>query len=216
MPEDRWGFDRWAMSYDEDITKAAKSDDWMFKDYDRILDTVVDYCDLTSNEYSTVVDIGTGTGNLAARFAARGLQVIGIEPSEEMRRICQQKYPDITIKVGDFLSIPLPSNSVDLIVSAYAFHHLTPTQKEKSILEMKRVLKSKGRVVIADLMFQNLSQEQLLKQSLHKSSRSDIVEEIEDEYLGFFDDLNKSFNRVGFTCHGERLTAPVWILCACI
>jgi len=214
MSEDRWGFNDWAKTYDKDVERAAQANDWMFRDYDRILDKVVDYCELADNSYSLVLDIGTGTGNLAQRFLIRGLQVIGIEPSEEMRRICQQKYPEIKVIAGDFLNIPLPVKSVDLIVSAYAFHHLTPAQKEESILEMKKVLKPEGRIVIADLMFQNAFQEQRIKQALSESGRNDILEEIEDEYPGYFDDMKKAFSREGFNSKGEQLTESVWILCA--
>ena len=82
MTVNRYGFDEWAKTYNEDVWKAVRNDDWMFRDYDRILDKVVVYCDLTSQKYSTVVDIGAGTGNLAARFAERGLPVIDIEPPE--------------------------------------------------------------------------------------------------------------------------------------
>lgn len=215
MPEDRWGFNEWAKTYDKDVERASQTNDWMFRDYDRILGKVVNYCELDIHRYSAVLDIGTGTGNLAQRFLMRGLQVIGIEPSEEMRKICQQKYPEIKVIAGDFLNIPLPVRSVDLIVSAYAFHHLTPTQKEESILDMKKVLKPKGRIVIADLMFQNTSQEQRIKQALSESGRDEILEEIEDEYFGYFDKLKEAFDREEFNTKGEQLTESVWILCAC-
>ncbi|HEY33047.1 MAG TPA: methyltransferase domain-containing protein [Dehalococcoidia bacterium] len=109
MPEDKWGFDRWAKSYDQDVTKAGQSDDWMFGGYERILDKVVDYCELASNRYSAVLDIGVGTGNLASRFVERDISVIGIDTSHEMLTICKQKYPDIALGIGGFLKIPLPA-----------------------------------------------------------------------------------------------------------
>lgn len=212
MSMDRYGFNEWAKSYDDDVYKAAQNDDWMFGDYDRVLDKIVDYSDFDSNKYSNVLDIGIGTGNLAARFLERGLHVIGIDPSEEMRKICRQKLPVVSVLNGDFLSIPLETSSVDLIVSAYAFHHLSGEQKERAILEMKRVLALPGRIVIADLMFRNASQEKLVKDKLVKSGKTDLVNEIEDEYLGLFDDLKQLFEREGFVFRGEQLTEAVWIL----
>ena len=212
--KDRWDFDRWAKSYDETILRAAQSDDWMFKDYDRILDKVVDYCDLSSNNYSTVVDIGAGTGNLASRFLNRGLRVTGIDPSEEMRKICKQKYHDIQVRAGHFEDIPIPDESTSVIVSAYAFHHLTPVQKEASITKMKRVLRPKGRIVIADLMFGNRTEEERIKRALRMAGRGDIVDDIEDEYYGLFDELSNSFRREEFVFSGEQLTPFVWIFCA--
>jgi len=131
-----------------------------------------------------------------------------------MLAICKQKYPGMEVRIGDFLKIPLPAQSVDLIVSSYAFHHLTPAEKDESILEMIRVLKPKGRVVIADLMFQDASQEQHIKQTLRESGRIDIVDEMDDEYLALFTDLEGIFHREGCIFRGEQIVEFVWILCA--
>jgi putative AdoMet-dependent methyltransferase len=214
MPEDKWGFNGWAKSYDQDVTKAARSDDWMFKDYDHILDKVIDYCELASNRYSAVLDIGIGTGNLTSRFIGKVINIIGIDTSREMLAMCRQKYPAVELRIGDFLKIPLPPQSVDLVVSSYAFHHLTPVEKEESILEMRRVLKPKGRVVLTDLMFKDSSQEQHIKQALRESGRGDVVDEIDEEYPALFADLEKTFRREGYIFRGEQLTDSVWILCA--
>ena len=216
MSQDRWGFDEWAKSYDEDIIEAARSGDWLFKDYDRVLDKVVEYADLPHNDYSQVLDIGVGTGNLAARFLSFGMHVVGIDPSEEMRIICLEKYPSIIVDEGDFLKIPLYLPPFDLIVSAYAFHHLTAWEKTEAVLEMKRVLKPEGRIVIADLMFRNVAEERRIKQSLREAGRNDVLEEFENEHPGYFEDLTRVFNGEGFMFQGERLTESVWIICACL
>ena len=96
MPvEDRWGFNEWAPSYDEDVHDETHEGSWIFEHHETILDKVVEYCELSENSYSTVLDIGVGTGNLVSRFLERGLTVIGIDPSEEMRKICTVKIPEI-------------------------------------------------------------------------------------------------------------------------
>jgi putative AdoMet-dependent methyltransferase len=214
VSEDRWGFNEWAKSYDEDILNAARADNWIFRDYDRVLDKVVEYCHLAENKYTSVLDIGVGTGNLAARFVAPAMQVFGIDPSEEMRDICQQKHPEITVIDGDFLKIPLNIPHVDLIVSAYAFHHLTAVQKWEAVPLMKRFLNPKGRIVIADLMFRNAAEESRIKLALYKAGRTDILQEFEDEYPGLFEELTLIFTGEGFSFQGERLTESIWILSA--
>jgi putative AdoMet-dependent methyltransferase len=212
MTQDKWGFDEWAKSYDMDVIRAARAEDWIFQDYERVLDKVVEYCDLGRNKYTTVIDIGTGTGNLAGRFLERGLHVIGIEPSGEMRRICQEKYPEMIVEEGDFLTIPLYLPRVDLVVSAYALHHLTHSEKVAAVIEMKRLLKPKGRVVIADLMFRNAAEERRIRQALRETGRHDILDEIKDEYPGLFEELTVIFTEEGFSIQGERLTESVWII----
>jgi putative AdoMet-dependent methyltransferase len=214
MSQDKWGFDEWAKSYDLDVIRAARAEDWIFQDYERVLDRVVEYCELDKNSYKSVIDIGTGTGNLAARFLKRGLNVIGIEPSIEMRKICQQKHPEMMVEDGDFLTIPLYIPQVDLVVSAYALHHLTPAEKVSAVIEMKRLLKPRGRIVIADLMFRNAAEERRIRQALRETGRNDILDEFKDEYPGLFEELTVIFTEEGLSIQGERLTESVWIISA--
>ncbi len=214
MVTDRWGFDEWAGSYDKDIYDTGRPDQFTFKDYDRVLDRIVEYCDPANNRYSHLLDIGIGTGNLAARFLPTGITVTGIDPSVKMMEICQRKFPDITVMPGHFLDIPLPPQSIDLIVSSYAFHHLTSGEKEEAVHEMKRVLKSGGRVVIADLMFKNPVERNRIEEAYRQAGRPEIPEEYADEFPGYADHLEKAFIKAGFTFKSERLTDAVWIICA--
>lgn len=216
MSTDRWGFDEWAKSYDEDVYDTTRPDQFTFKNYDQVLDKVVEYCDLSHNSYSEVLDIGIGTGNLASRFLSAGIAVTGIDPSHKMSEICEQKFPDITVMPGHFLNIPLSSQSVDLIVSSYAYHHLTPEEKERAALEMKKVLKPGGRIVIADLMFRNTAERNRIESAYRKVGKDEIVEEYADEYPGYFDDLKSAFTLAGFTFRGEQLSEAVWIICGCL
>ena len=86
MSGDRWGFDRWAETYDKDIFDTSRPDQFTFKDYRRVLEKVVEYADPKGNSYSRMLDIGIGTGNLACLFLPCGLEVTGIDPSPEMMK----------------------------------------------------------------------------------------------------------------------------------
>ena len=46
-----------------------------------------------------LVDLGTGTGSLARGFAARGCQVIGIDPAIEMLNTARRLSEDMDIRV---------------------------------------------------------------------------------------------------------------------
>jgi ubiquinone/menaquinone biosynthesis C-methylase UbiE len=216
MTEQLNDFDRWALSYDENIRKADDSDDWMFGGYYRVLDKVVEYCELKKYENPLVLDIGVGTGNLSAHFLEKGLTVTAIDPSQKMREICQSKYPDLEVLSGDLLDIPLPPESIDIIISSYAFHHLTEEEKTVSVSLMRDILQPDGRIVIADLMFKNQQEKEYIRQKLLDQEQSKEFEEIEEEYPAYFDDLEQVFQRNGFTCHGEQLTESVWIIHACL
>ncbi|HEY94633.1 MAG TPA: class I SAM-dependent methyltransferase [Dehalococcoidia bacterium] len=209
-------FDKWALTYDKDLEKANDSDDWMFGDYYCILDKVVEYCELEKYENPQVLDIGAGTGNLSIKFLEKKLMVTAIDPSKKMREICKGKYPDLVVLQGDFLDIPLPSESIDIIVSSFAFHHLTETEKAVSVLLMRDILHSGGRIVIADLMFKNPVEKDRIRQKLLDPEQARKFDEIDEEYPAYFDDLEMVFQRKGFNFRGEPLTKSVWILCACL
>jgi putative AdoMet-dependent methyltransferase len=207
----RWNFDRWADSYDSDVLAVSVQKESLFQDYNRVLASVVEYSGLTKGNIATVLDIGIGTGNSAVHFLDMGMNVIGIDPSQEMRRRCHEKHPEISVLDGDFLHIPLASDSVDVIVSSYALHHLAPEEKDVSVLEMKRVLRIGGTVVVADLMFENAEEETLVKQRLHDSGRNDILDAVADEYFSLLDVLRNQFTKAFFSFTGMQLTPLVWI-----
>ncbi|MFC1948005.1 class I SAM-dependent methyltransferase [Chloroflexota bacterium] len=209
-------FDEWSLTYDDDMQKADNSDDWMFSGYYHVLDKVVEYCELYKYDNPSILDIGAGTDNLSANFLEKGLMVTAIDPSGKMREICRSKCPSIKVMKGDFLDIPLPPQSIDIIVSSYAFHHLTEQEKVVSVSLMRDILQPGGRIVIADLMFKNLSEKKTIKGKLINSGESEKFEEIEEEYPAYFEDLEQVFQRKGFSFRGEQLTESVWILCACL
>ncbi len=212
--DDRWGFDDWARTYDQDVSRAAATDDWMFEDYERVLDTVATSCEVSGGSGGALLEIGAGTGNLTRRLVEKGLRVTAVEPSPEMRRMFHQKLADTEIRDGDFLRIPASDESQDVIASSYAYHHLTPQQKEASIGEMKRVLRPKGRIVIADLMFQDQADRERVTATLRESGRADVADELSDEYPALVDELEKSLRAAGLTFRSQRLTEAVWLVLA--
>jgi putative AdoMet-dependent methyltransferase len=212
VPKFKKAFNLWAPAYDEEVTKASSTGQWMFGGYDRVLDTVVDYCELDKNDYHTVLDIGCGTGNLAARFLNRGLEVTGVDPSPDMRRICAGKYPGMKVMPGDFLKYPRSLSPVDLIVSTYAFHHLTEKEKAKSVPLMKKRLKPGGRLVIADFMFKNALEREQTARTIRETTGDDMPAAFEGEYPALYDGLLPLFQREGFMVDGQQLTLSVWIL----
>jgi putative AdoMet-dependent methyltransferase len=216
MPKDKFGFRKWAPDYDAQVAKASPTDEWMFGGYDCVLDKVVEYSRLAENSYSSVLDIGTGTGNLAARFLSHSMRVAGIDPSLDMLKICRRKFPAIKSMRGDFLYYPRALEKVDLIVSAYAYHHLTAAEKTKAIPIMKKLLKPKGRIVIADFMYQNAAAIEITSRIIREKYGGDIVASFQDEYPGLYDDLVAEFTKAGFKVTGEQLTVSVWLLCACL
>ncbi|MDD5339054.1 MAG: class I SAM-dependent methyltransferase [Dehalococcoidales bacterium] len=217
MAKDKFDFRDWAPDYDSQVAKASPTDNWMFGGYDRILNTVVKYCKLAENSYFTVLDIGIGTGNLAARFLSNDMQVIGIDPSSEMLKICGNKFPSINMLLkGDFLHYPEDLEKVDVIVSTYAFHHVKPKDKIKAIQMMKDQLKPSGRIVIADFMYKNADAVESTHKLIKEKYKADMAKTFEGEYPALYYELAAEFSKAGFKVTGEQLSVSVWLICAAL
>lgn len=90
---------------------------------------------------SRVLDLAAGTGKLARQLAARGLDVVAVEPGDEMRAVLRQELPDLAALAGCAEGIPLPAASVDGIAVGQAFHWF---ETEAALAEMHRVLRPGG------------------------------------------------------------------------
>jgi ubiquinone/menaquinone biosynthesis C-methylase UbiE len=90
---------------------------------------------------NTVLDLGAGTGKLTRAQVARGLDVIAVEPIDEMRATLEATLPEVHALKGTAEEIPLPDQSVDVITVAQAWHWV---DVERATAEAARVLKPGG------------------------------------------------------------------------
>jgi ubiquinone/menaquinone biosynthesis C-methylase UbiE len=116
------------------------------------------------NREQAVADLGTGTGRVAFLLQPIVRHVYGIEPVGGMRLIADAKKQRLAVKNVDFLpgehkDIPLPDNSVNLIIEGWAFlkpfHSAGPEWRAEfdSILsEMKRILRHGGAAILIETM----------------------------------------------------------------
>lgn len=94
----------------------------------------------------SVLDIGTGSGLFAEEFAEHGLEVSGIDVSEEMLKEAQKYLPHGNFKKGLAEDIPFPDGSFDLVFLGVVLHETDDLNK--ALNEAKRV--SKNRVAILE------------------------------------------------------------------
>ena len=94
-----------------------------------------------------VLDVGTGTGKLAAAIAQRHprARVVGVDFSEPMLRASTEAVP---LAAGDALRLPFADASFDAVVSAFLLRNVADL--ESGVAEQVRVLRSGGRLVVLE------------------------------------------------------------------
>ncbi|AGF58094.1 ubiquinone/menaquinone biosynthesis C-methylase UbiE [Clostridium saccharoperbutylacetonicum] len=132
-------FNKHAEIYDE-------SDDGKFVApmYGEIISRII------SEKPKRVLDLGCGTGNVLKRLKEnKEIVLSGLDLSENMIEIAKKNVGDrAELKVGDAEYIPWNDDTFDVIVCNASFHHYP--NPEKVLLEMKRVLKKNGTLIIGD------------------------------------------------------------------
>jgi len=158
-----------------------------------------------------VLDLGTGTGNSAVPFLERGCTVVGLDPSERMLSHARAKAEHwagrFTVQqAGDpFLRVPFPDSSFDIVVAAYAIHHLPDDAKRQAIREARRVLRPGGRIGVADTMFRDAA---------HKARALQEHRDLDDEYQPLLTTFPAMFEAEGFRVTMSQIGDLTWIVIA--
>ena len=97
------------------------------------------------------LDVGCGTGALAARLAARGYEMTGIDPSAGMLDVMTAEHPELAAVRGYGDELPFEAASFDLVITVAALHHIAdPVAVRATLAEMVRVCRPGGRIVVWD------------------------------------------------------------------
>ena len=95
------------------------------------------------------LDVGCGEGRFCRMLRARGLDTIGIDPTEEMIAQARKRDPKGDYRIGRGEALNFPDGAFDLIVSYLTLVDIPDIGR--AICEMARVLRPGGRLLIANL-----------------------------------------------------------------
>lgn len=107
---------------------------------DRLIDPLLDAAHVSAG--SRVLDIGTGPGEVAAKSAARGAIVVGLDFAEAMVTLASRTHPGLTFVVADAQAPPFADRSFDAIVGNFTFHHLS--DQRRALGSWRRLLRPGG------------------------------------------------------------------------
>jgi SAM-dependent methyltransferase len=85
-------------------------------------DALID--DLLASRPSNTLDVGCGTGKVAAAIAARGFRVVGVEPDERMAAVARAR--GVTVDVASFEDWDSQGGTFDLVTCGHAWQWIDP------------------------------------------------------------------------------------------
>src|SRR5262245_56346496 len=103
-----------------------------------------------------VLDLGCGTGTLAiqAKLAQPDATIVGLDGDREVLGRANRKAAEaggaVDFDEGFSTELPYEDGSFDAVLSTLFFHHLTGEDKRRTAAEVFRVLRSGGRLQVAD------------------------------------------------------------------
>ena len=124
-----------------------------------------------------VLDIGCGTGSLVTLIKRLypDVDVVGIDPDPNALarggRKAERAAVSIRFDQGFSDELPYPEAYFDRVFSSFMFHHLQPDEKDKTLREVRRVLKPGGYLHLLDFGGPEVSPDGFLARWLHSSHR---------------------------------------------
>ena len=190
---DNKGFDLWADGYDKAVGVSDEENSYPFAGYKEILGRI--YQIIMEKPGAAVLDIGFGTGTLAAKLYEKGCVIYGQDFSSRMIELASAKMPEAHLFQGDVVNglvVPLLLQRYDFIVATYCLHHLTDEQKKVFLRLAQDQLNENGKILIGDVAFQTRGELEKCRQA--------IGDEWDDEESYFVaDEMQKEFPGLEFT-----------------
>ena len=144
---------------------------------------------LKIKDTDSILEIGTGTGELALRLSAHCRKVVAIDISKKMLdfaklKVESQKKANIQFYNAGFLTFENYDEPFDIIVTQLALHHLPDYWKMMALKRIYGMLKKDGKFYLRDVVFPSLIQDydsyfNKIITDLKKSAGDKLAEETE-------------------------------------
>ena len=188
-----------------------RSEDPIREGYIEVLDWVAHNSGITQD--STVVELGSGTGNLTARLPpCRSL--VCVDVSAEMSKIAKRKLDGafhISYVQADILEYfdadPPP---FDVAISTYVVHHLTRQEKELLFDQLVQRLLPGGRALFGDLMLESAQEERVLIDHYRSIGDDVTADAIEEEFFWYVDASVSYLCNLGLSVETSRFSTLSW------
>jgi SAM-dependent methyltransferase len=143
------------MSIDVNAIKQGQRAMWATGDYpdiarniEEVAGVVVDFA--VTGAAQNLLDVATGTGNVAIRAALAGASVTGLDLTPELLQVARQRAADAGVEIdwveGDAEELPFEDDSFDSVTSCFGV--IFAPLHERAAGELTRVARPGGRIVL--------------------------------------------------------------------
>ncbi len=149
-----------------------------------------------------VVDLGCGTGSFAREAARAGACVRGVDVSPVMLEFLRaaasrEELSDLRTEHAGFLTFEAAPDSLDVVVSRFALHHLPDFWKQVALLRLHDAIRCGGRLYLEDVVF---------------SFEANSYEASVDDWVSRMPEIS-GFSRQEFETHvREEYSTFAWVL----
>lgn len=124
---------------------------------------------LGDREYDSVLDLGTGTGQMLQLLAPRARRAVGLDVSPAMLAVARANLDSaglrhVQLRQGDLYALPADLARFELVILHQVLHFMD--DPARAVREAARVLKPGGRIVIVD--FAPHQEESLRSEHAHR------------------------------------------------
>ncbi len=95
-----------------------------------------------------VLDVGCGPGHLTGHLGALGVDVVAIDLVPVFIDHARSAHPDGSYLQASMRHLPLPDAACGGILAWYSLIHLGPDEFDDVLIELRRVLRAGGRLVV--------------------------------------------------------------------
>jgi SAM-dependent methyltransferase len=105
------------------------------------------------DDAATLVDMGCGTGLLAAAAEAEARRVVGVDPSAAMLEVARRRTDAVEWVEAGFLTYEHEGEPPQFVHSRNALHHLPDFWKGIALVRIRALLPPGGVLVLRDLVY---------------------------------------------------------------
>jgi len=125
--------------------------------YDRIFDSMNKGLKLVGirmfrpSKGMNILDVGCGTGSHLELYQRYKCNLFGIDQSPSMMDVARERLGESAqLELGNATEMPYEDDKFDLVFSMLTLHEMSPDTRSTVLNEIKRVLKSDGRLLLID------------------------------------------------------------------